>query len=158
MFINVKRIDENVHFRLPKPNLENRSLSDEVITFDKLGQVAFRGLVREMAYVDTGIHQGGRGMFAVCGSQILTGKNVEKVDIFDIAPTVLTLLGLPIGQDMDGDFDPRWFRSQALTSIKPEYIASYETDKREGEQVPEEAYTEKEVTDLEERLKMLGYL
>jgi len=42
------------------------------------------------------------GVFAAKGPQILKDERVYGASLLDIAPTVLMLLGLPIGQDMDG--------------------------------------------------------
>jgi tetratricopeptide (TPR) repeat protein len=42
------------------------------------------------------------GIFAARGPGIRKGDQIEGASITDIAPTVLTMLGLPVGQDMDG--------------------------------------------------------
>lgn len=158
VFINVHKIDENIHFRLNKRILLSKAPMEEVISFGGAGQMTFGDLFRRMPFVDTGIHAVGRGIFAVCGPKFLAGVDIRRVEIFDITPTLLTLLNLPIAKDMDGDFDRRWFTQVALRTIRPRYIPSYETEAGEGKEVTAEAYTDQEVEDLEERLKMLGYL
>jgi tetratricopeptide (TPR) repeat protein/arylsulfatase A-like enzyme len=42
------------------------------------------------------------GIFAMRGPGVLADERVYGASILDVAPTVLTLFGLPIGQDMDG--------------------------------------------------------
>ena len=42
------------------------------------------------------------GIFAARGPGIRKGDQIEGASITDVAPTVLTMLGLPVGQDMDG--------------------------------------------------------
>jgi predicted AlkP superfamily phosphohydrolase/phosphomutase len=158
LFINVHKIDENIHFRLNKRILLSKAPMEEAIAFSEAGQVMFGDLFRKMPFVDTGIHAVGRGIFAVCGPKFRQNSDIKKIEIFDITPTLLTLLGLPIAKDMDGDFDKRWFTLEALKSIQPRYIFSYETGSREGQEIAAETYTEQEIEDLEERLKMLGYL
>jgi predicted AlkP superfamily phosphohydrolase/phosphomutase len=158
LFVNVKKIDQNIHFRLNKKILTSRDPMEELVSFRGAGQLVFGDLFHRKAFVDTGIHAAGRGLFAVYGPQFLQNTNIHKVEIFDITPTLLTLLDLPIAKDMDGDIDRRWFTPQALRSIEPRYISTYETEEKEKEKDITEAYTEGEVKDLEERLKMLGYM
>jgi len=158
LFINVQQFEESIHFQLPKNLLETRSLMEETVTFPRKGQVPFRLLFRAKEFMDTGIHAAGRGLFAVSGGRILKDQAIGKVGVFDIAPTLLALLGLPVARDMDGEFDPRWFTSEALEEMTVEYIDSYESNQSEGEHKPAEVYSEEEVQDLEERLKILGYM
>lgn len=42
------------------------------------------------------------GVVAMCGPGIAKGKQVYGATLLDIAPTALTILGLPVGADMDG--------------------------------------------------------
>ncbi len=63
------------------------------------------------------------GIFAAAGAGIRRDELIHGATLLDVAPTVLTLLGLPVADDMDG---------QALTRILAENvvverIASYET-------------------------------
>ncbi|MDZ7342817.1 MAG: alkaline phosphatase family protein [candidate division KSB1 bacterium] len=43
-----------------------------------------------------------RGIFFITGPDIKKGKQLNGIDIYDVAPTVLHLLGLPIPRDFDG--------------------------------------------------------
>ncbi len=42
------------------------------------------------------------GVFLISGPAIKPGAELSGVSLLDVAPTILTLLGLPVGEDMDG--------------------------------------------------------
>ena len=42
------------------------------------------------------------GIFAMAGPNVLRDERIYGATLLDVAPTVLTLLGLPVGADMDG--------------------------------------------------------
>jgi len=42
------------------------------------------------------------GVFIIAGSGIRQGSELPGVSLLDVTPTVLTLFGLPVGEDMDG--------------------------------------------------------
>ena len=42
------------------------------------------------------------GILAICGSGIKKNEFLQGPSVLDIAPTILTLYGLPVGEDMDG--------------------------------------------------------
>lgn len=48
-----------------------------------------------------GMHEK-EGLFLACGPDIKQGQEVWKAKIFDLAPTILHIFGLPIPKDMDG--------------------------------------------------------
>ena len=66
------------------------------------------------------------GIAVFHGPAFRRGADLEEVSLLDIAPTLLRLVGLPVGEDMDGRpiaaaFDPAW------QAAHPEqYIASWE--------------------------------
>ncbi len=43
-----------------------------------------------------------QGIFVLSGPGILADQMIEGASLLDVAPTVLTLLGLPLGEDMEG--------------------------------------------------------
>jgi len=64
------------------------------------------------------------GIVAMAGAGIKRGERIYGANLLDITPTVLNLLGLPVGQDMDGKvllqvIDNQWW-------TPPEPIASWE--------------------------------
>jgi predicted AlkP superfamily phosphohydrolase/phosphomutase len=90
------------------------------------------------------------GLYIGAGPALAQGGEVEDLEIFDIAPNVLHLLGHPIPEHMDGRFRPDLFVADSGEGARFE---SYEGD-------PEGRYgiTPEEEKDLEEKLKGLGYL
>jgi tetratricopeptide (TPR) repeat protein len=105
------------------------------------------------------------GVLILSGPAFRKGVEIPDVSILDVAPTLLRLVGLPIGEDMDGRpvdgaFDPAWL------SAHPEaYIPSWE--KTEIAARPESAPAVHEAaasSDAEgdkeriERLQSLGYI
>ena len=158
LFINVHQIDRNIHFRLTRRILESKAPDREQISFPEGEPIRFGQLFRRKTFVDTGTHAAGRGIFAVYGRRFRPGARLEKVNIFDITPTILALLGLPVARDMDGDADRRWFTEKDFRDVQPRSIDSYETEPAPEGPEGEKAFSDQEVEDLEERLKMLGYL
>lgn len=62
------------------------------------------------------------GIFVAAGEAIQHDELIHGASLLDIAPTVLTLLGLPVADDMDGRVLTRIFKEP----VKIERIASYE--------------------------------
>lgn len=158
LFVNVHKIDNNIHFRLTRRILESADPCSEEISFGGQKPMRFGQLFRQKAFVDTGTHAAGRGIFAAYGRPFRSGVQLEKVNIFDITPTILALLGLPVAVDMDGTVDRRWFTGRALDGLQPASIDTYEAETAGERPADEAAFSDQEVEDLEERLKMLGYL
>jgi predicted AlkP superfamily pyrophosphatase or phosphodiesterase len=89
------------------------------------------------------------GVFLCAGPGIKAGYRIENAHVYDIAPTILHLMGLPVAADFDG---------KALTDIMldpgtVETIPTYDAGRRASHQViqsdMDEAYKDK--------LKALGY-
>jgi predicted AlkP superfamily phosphohydrolase/phosphomutase len=90
------------------------------------------------------------GLYIGAGPALASGPEVEGLEIFDVAPNVLHLLGLPIPEHMDGRFRPELFVEAAAGG--PRVEAFRDTgDGRYGISPDEEK-------DLEEKLRGLGYL
>jgi len=53
-----------------------------------------------------------RGTFFITGPGIKAGQKIPVVDIYDITPTILTLLGIPLQEDFDGRVIQRIFKEQ----------------------------------------------
>ncbi len=104
-------------------------------------------------------HLGGRhkpdGVFLAVGANIREGGTIEGARIIDVAPTVLYAMGLPVPKDMDGKVLLETFASK-YREAQPVRYEDVKITEREGES--EATYSEEEVTEIEERLKGLGYL
>jgi predicted AlkP superfamily phosphohydrolase/phosphomutase len=89
------------------------------------------------------------GLYIGAGPGLARGGDVEGLEIFDVAPNILHLMGFPIPEHMDGRFRPELFPEGSRE-------AAYESvERRAGERY---GITEDEEKDLEEKLKGLGYL
>ena len=97
---------------------------------------------------DSGCHRL-HGIFIASGPEIHAGQVVADARILDLAPTILHLMGLPVPDDMDGRV-----LSKALTTSRPVEFRSTGPDD-EGIQA---GLSEEETTEVEERLRALGYL
>lgn len=53
------------------------------------------------------------GIFAACGVDIKRGHHIEEAIIYDLAPTILHMFGLPIPDDMDGKVLTEIFREDS---------------------------------------------
>jgi len=66
------------------------------------------------------------GVVFFYGREIWRGRNVDRMRLIDIAPTLLNFLGLPIGKDMDGIVYSSIFRDEFKLENPVLYISSYE--------------------------------
>jgi hypothetical protein len=94
------------------------------------------------------------GILIAAGGPILAGASVEA-DIFDIAPTILALLGLPIAEDMPGRvlteiIDPEFLRAHPVRCID-----TYESRIERQVEVPTGGLGEEALRD---HLRSLGYI
>lgn len=66
------------------------------------------------------------GVVFFYGREIRRGRNIDRMRIIDIAPTILNFLGLPVGKDMDGIVYGSIFRDEFKLGNPVLYISSYE--------------------------------
>lgn len=66
------------------------------------------------------------GVILFYGKEIVRGKNIEGMNLIDIAPTLLNYLGLPVGKDMDGIVNSSIFVEEFRMENPVLYISSYE--------------------------------
>lgn len=89
------------------------------------------------------------GVFICSGPGIRKNHKIENAHVYDITPTILHLMGMPVAEDFDG---------KALTDIMVEdfplvTIPTYETGRRAGRQI-----IKSDIDDsYKERLRALGY-
>jgi predicted AlkP superfamily phosphohydrolase/phosphomutase len=95
-----------------------------------------------------GIHRP-EGIFVASGPDIRCGIQ-SHLDLVDMAPTLLYLLGLPIPADMDG----RVASSILTLDREPKIVPVLNEDFTTGRQ----EFSEKEEALIQERLRSLGYL
>lgn len=95
------------------------------------------------------------GIFVLAGPGVGRGE-ITGANVYDIAPTVLVLMGLPPAKDMPGKvlwpaLDPARYPPEKFTQL----IATYETGERGPDGAPLESPVDEE---LKERLRALGYI
>jgi predicted AlkP superfamily phosphohydrolase/phosphomutase len=112
------------------------------------------GIFDEPRFV-SGEHKGEPpGILVAAGPGIRKGAWLEKASVFEIAPTVLYMLGLPYGEDMAGRPLLEIFTEEHLAKHPPQAIPTYERSPwRPAERPPSPADEE-----TLERLRALGYI
>lgn len=92
------------------------------------------------------------GVYIAWGKEVRPGEELPA-EIYDVAPTALHVLGLPVPDDCDGRVRLDWFRPQgtiaqrpvATTTVSPHEAGAYR-------------WSEAESAQIEARLRDLGYL
>jgi predicted AlkP superfamily phosphohydrolase/phosphomutase len=98
---------------------------------------------------DSGCHRS-EGIFLVQGPGIKTGERLAANDILDLAPTIMHLLGEAVPQVMDG---------RVLVEIfSTTQDVVYEEGDGSVDLVHEKGFTADEASQVEDRLRGLGYL
>jgi hypothetical protein len=93
------------------------------------------------------------GIFMLAGDAVRRGAQVGELDICDVAPTLLHLMGLPVQEDMDG--------AVATDALTPEFVAA---NPIRTDQLPPPAETvaadmsDQDRRAIEGMLEGLGYL
>jgi hypothetical protein len=120
------------------------------------GQCAFTDMVQpEYDLKRSGVHHLD-GILVLKGPGIVPrSKPLPEASILDVTPTLLALLGLPVGEDMDGHvlreaIDPAYLESRPLRTLESHDVGlSVQEPAEEEDQVPEEVLR---------RLRDLGYI
>jgi tetratricopeptide (TPR) repeat protein len=95
------------------------------------------------------------GVICMRGPHIQQDERVYGATLLDVAPTVLTLFGLPVGRDMDG----RPLAEVFDRPLKPDYIPTWEAVAGESGMYPPEAQQDPWAEQAAlERLIELGYV
>lgn len=93
------------------------------------------------------------GVFIAAGPGIRRGYALQNASVLDVTPTLLALMDLPIGQDMDG---------RVLTEIfKPDFLSASPIRHIDTWEEPNWSYEEDNASAdeaLKENLRSLGYL
>ncbi|MFH1865814.1 MAG: alkaline phosphatase family protein [Candidatus Eisenbacteria bacterium] len=130
---------------------------DENSTVIVCSDHGFRGPLRTREGIQLGIlmHRD-VGMLAARGPGIRKGAVLTSASVLDLTPTVLALLGEPVGRDMDGFVLTELIDEQFLADRPVTYIETYE---KEGEPGQSEEPIESELDDaIKEELRSLGYI
>lgn len=99
----------------------------------------------------SGTHRN-EGIFAAWGRGIVADRRIEGASLFDMAPTILHTLGLPVGRDMRGRVLDEIFADPEPVR----FVASH--DPSEGPRPPQQPIQSDEDDGIRERLRALGYI
>ncbi|MBW2174319.1 MAG: alkaline phosphatase family protein [Deltaproteobacteria bacterium] len=95
------------------------------------------------------------GIFILSGPSVKQDHVVRNgVSVLDITPTLLRLMGMPIGADMDGRPMEEALTSEFRSNNPVKYVASYDTGRKYTD-APVESPVDDEI---KARLKSLGYI
>lgn len=95
------------------------------------------------------------GMFVAAGPNIKKNEKIFGLGLVDVAPTILHMFGLPVGEDMDGKVALDIFEN----SKPPQFIESWEAVKGDfGEQLKHEKSDQLNDQEAMQQLIDLGYI
>ncbi|HLW77766.1 MAG TPA: alkaline phosphatase family protein, partial [Bryobacteraceae bacterium] len=95
------------------------------------------------------------GIISMCGPGIRQDERIYGANLLDITPTILTLFGLPVGQDMDGRVITQAFEETPQIEVIP----SWEDEPGESGMHPEDQRMDAEAAKaMIEQFVALGYL
>jgi len=95
------------------------------------------------------------GVIIIYGKHIKKRKRLDHATVLDITPTILYLMGIPIGKDMDGDILVDSIEKDFLRRNSIDHVPSYETSQR---RVSTKGLTSDVDDEIKRQLKALGYL
>lgn len=100
-------------------------------------------------------HHTNNGVFMISGPGIKRNVRTSKpINLTDIVPTMLHIMGLPIARDMDGDVYRDVFEDEFLEKNPIQYISSY-GKRKDVSRTPSRSQFDEEIL---ERLRSLGYI
>ncbi len=95
------------------------------------------------------------GVFAAKGPGVAKGREIREIGLLDVCPTILTLLGIPVGEDMDGRVIEQVFETPPEVETVPTHDDEHPDDGvNRGEHI-EDPYAAQEVL---KQLAELGYV
>lgn len=95
------------------------------------------------------------GMFAAKGPGVAKGREIQEMTLLDICPTILTLLGIPVGEDMDGRVIELLFEEPPTIDTIPTHETEHPDDGVNRNGHVEDPYAAQEVL---KQLAELGYV
>ena len=95
------------------------------------------------------------GILAMAGPCITSGEKLRGASVLDVTPTVLSLYGLPVGEDMDGKVLVRAFRNPRPPAFIPSWDA---VPGRDGRHPPQMQHDPIGAYEVLEQMVALGYV
>jgi predicted AlkP superfamily phosphohydrolase/phosphomutase len=103
-------------------------------------------------YRYSGMHRDD-GLLIMHGWDIQPGSRIEGAVIWDLAPTILYIMGIRVPQDMDGQV-----LGAVLKNYDPSRLVFSNNGRSPDEKAGSEVYSQQDEKEIVERLKDLGYL
>jgi arylsulfatase A-like enzyme len=130
---------------------------DENSTVIVCSDHGFRGPLRTKEGLKLGISMHRElGVLAAMGPGIRRGGTLASANVLDLTPTILALLGEPVGRDMDGFVLTNLIDEGHLADYPVTHIDTYE---RDDEPEQSEEPIESALDDaIREELRSLGYI
>lgn len=107
-------------------------------------------------YPDSSDHDENDAIIIISGKNIRRHQQLRDSSIYDIAPSVLYLTGLPLANDMSGKVLVNAITRDLLNKKPVRHIGTYEKNERETLQEPIRSPVDEE--NLKERMRSLGYI
>jgi predicted AlkP superfamily phosphohydrolase/phosphomutase len=96
------------------------------------------------------------GIIFISGEGIKKAHEIQEAEIIDIAPTILSMLGLPVGSDMDGRPITDSFDSDFLRENAEKERFAYNIDVAARKYLY--GLMDRQSTEIEDQLKSIGYV
>jgi predicted AlkP superfamily phosphohydrolase/phosphomutase len=106
----------------------------------------------EKFWLISGFHRA-KGIFLAIGKNVKKGQKLDGQKIIDIAPTILTFMGVPMPSDLDGQHLSGLFEEEFSKTIVPFLYQPAEEPKPE-----ERTLSSDEQAEIRKKLKSLGYI
>jgi predicted AlkP superfamily phosphohydrolase/phosphomutase len=130
----------------------NTDLEDKLINI-RGSYIKFTKIVDKSLVADVSGDHAINGVIIAKGPNIKKNYHIERASIFDVTPTILYLLGLPIGSDMDGQVIQELITKDFMKKNPINYITTYDSAKYNR------VYKDTKMSDeLKKQLKTLGYI
>jgi predicted AlkP superfamily phosphohydrolase/phosphomutase len=97
------------------------------------------------------------GIIAVMGEGIKPGR-IDGAKVVDVTPTILYMMGIPVGKDMDGYVIKEMFVEEYLKENPIRYVESYDAIGEKLAQEEEERGTSTANDEIKAKLRALGYI
>ncbi|MBI4847288.1 MAG: alkaline phosphatase family protein [Nitrospirae bacterium] len=152
--------EHEIEFAFNQAELNLKLIADDKLIINENTEILAAGATFKAADIldlkpkQTGKHHE-KGIFLAKGPHIKRGFKVERASVFDIAPTILRLMGIPAARDIDGKALTSILTDSFLRSTQEESIESYEAGSPVASR---QEMTKDEEESVKERLRDMGYL
>jgi predicted AlkP superfamily phosphohydrolase/phosphomutase len=151
---HVRIFEKTLIVQKPMEELKREEIlqEDSFIDFGQYGRHRTLDLYAREKQMMSGVHAE-EGVMIMCGPNVKMGVQLEDISFYDVAPTVLCLMGFAVAKDMCGRIITEAMKEMFLKENPVREIETYEDDVSVGGGAEEIDYGK-----IEKRLRSLGYL